>query len=98
LKIAEADLPPYGPDLAFVLENLAVVENKRHHFEASERCFRRIVAIQTEEREMNRPELLAVYADTLRNVNKQEEAGIVLAKMKRLLDQERFIMKSNRPL
>jgi tetratricopeptide (TPR) repeat protein len=94
LKIAEELLPPYHPDLASILENLAVVENKLHHFEASEGYFRRTIAIQTPERAMSRPELLAVFADTLRNLNKQDEAVVLLAQMKRLLDQQRFTIKS----
>jgi tetratricopeptide (TPR) repeat protein len=95
LKISEELLPPDHPDLAAVLENLAVVENKLHHFESSETYFRRIVEIQTQERTMGRPEFLAVYADTLRNLNKQEEADVLTAQMKRLVNQQRFIIKAN---
>src|SRR5262249_21738807 len=97
LKIAEAHLPPYHPDLAAILENLAVVENKLHHFESSEAYFRRTIAIQTPERAMNRPELIAVYADTLRNLNRQDEAAVLLERRKRLVDEQRFTIKANRP-
>jgi tetratricopeptide (TPR) repeat protein len=95
LRISEKLLPPDHPDLAVVLENLGVVENKLHQFEASEAFFRRSVAIQTKERTIARPELLAVYADTLRNLNKQNEAAVLLSQMKRLLEQQRFIVKAN---
>ena len=95
LKIAEADLPPYHPNLASILENLAVVENKLHHFESSETYFRRTIAIQTQERAMGRPEFLAVYVDTLGNLNKQEEADVLMAQMKRFVNQQRFIIKAN---
>jgi tetratricopeptide (TPR) repeat protein len=97
LKIAEQHLPPDHPDLASVLENLAMVKNKLHHFEESEMYFRRTIAIQTPERAMSRPELLAVYADTLHNLNKPDEAAALLTQMKRLLAQQRFTIKSNRP-
>jgi tetratricopeptide (TPR) repeat protein len=98
LKITEELLPPWHPDLAFLLENLAVVENKLHHFDASETYFRRTIAIQTQKVAMSRPGFLAIYADTLRNLDKQEEADALLAQMKRLLDEERFIIRTNRPL
>src|SRR5262249_51873978 len=97
LKIAEAELPAYHPDLAAVLENLGVVENKLYHFEASERYFRRTIAIQTPELAMSRPELIVAYADTLRNLNRQDEAAVLLERRKRLLDEQRFTIKANRP-
>jgi tetratricopeptide (TPR) repeat protein len=97
LKIAEAYLPPYHPDLASVLENLGVVENKLQHFELSEMYFRRTIAIQTPELAMNRPELISTYADTLHNLNRQDEAAVLLERMKRLVDEQRFTIKANRP-
>jgi tetratricopeptide (TPR) repeat protein len=97
LKIAEAHLPPYHPDLAPILENLAVVENKLRHFESSEMYFRRTIAIQTPELAMSRPEFIAAYADTLRNLNRQDEAAVLLERMKRLVDEQRFTIKANRP-
>jgi tetratricopeptide (TPR) repeat protein len=97
LKTAEQHLSPNHPDLAPALETLAFVKNKLHHFEESEMYFRRMIAIQTPERALSRPELLAVYADTLRNLNKQDEADVLTEKMKRLLDQQRYTIKSNRP-
>jgi tetratricopeptide (TPR) repeat protein len=97
LNIAEAELPPDHPDLAAVLENLAVVENKLHHFESSETYFRRTIAIQTPQLAMSRPELIETYADTLRNLNKQEEAAVLLEGIKRLVAEQRFTIKANRP-
>jgi tetratricopeptide (TPR) repeat protein len=97
LKKAEADLPPSHPDLAAILENLAVVENKLQHFELSETYFRRTIAIQTPELAMSRPEFIAAYADTLRNLNRQDEAAVLLERMKRLVGEQRFTIKANRP-
>jgi tetratricopeptide (TPR) repeat protein len=97
LKIAEANLPPYHPELAVILENLALVENKLHHFESSKTYFRRGIAIQTAELAMSRPELIAAYADTLRNLNRLDEAAVLLERRKRLLDEQRFTIKANRP-